>query len=58
MTTNTLTEMIPRTLPVLENFYIAGHWVLSGGGVPRSIHTGRNVLQIFWKKKGREFKTS
>ncbi|MFX1261305.1 MAG: phytoene desaturase family protein [Promethearchaeota archaeon] len=58
LTKNTLTEMIPRTLPGLENFYMAGHWVLPGGGVPGSIYTGRNVLQILCKREGREFRTS
>jgi phytoene dehydrogenase-like protein len=57
LTRKTLTELIPRTLPGLENFYMAGHWVLPGGGVPGSIYTGRNVLQILCKKEGREFKT-
>ena len=58
MTKNTLTELIPRTLPGLKNFYMAGHWVLPGGGVPGSIYTGRNVLQIICKKDGKEFMTS
>ncbi|MFW9912510.1 MAG: phytoene desaturase family protein, partial [Candidatus Thorarchaeota archaeon] len=58
LTKNTLTEMIPRTLPGLENFYMAGHWVLPGGGVPGSIYTGRNVLQILCKREGRELRTS
>ncbi|MHA2152611.1 MAG: phytoene desaturase family protein [Candidatus Thorarchaeota archaeon] len=58
LTRKTLTELVPRTLPGLENFYMAGHWVLPGGGVPGSIYTGRNVLQILCKKEGREFKTS
>ncbi len=57
LTRSTLTEMIPRTLPGLKNFYMAGHWVLPGGGVPGSIYTGRNVIQILCKKEGREFKT-
>ncbi len=56
LTRKTLTELIPRTLPGLENFYMAGHWVLPGGGVPGSIYTGRNVLQILCKKDKREFK--
>ena len=57
LTRRTLTEIIPRTLPGLENFYMAGHWVLPGGGVPASIYTGRNVIQILCKKDRREFKT-
>ncbi|MFX1271583.1 MAG: phytoene desaturase family protein [Promethearchaeota archaeon] len=57
LTRNTLTEMIPRTLPGLENFYMAGHWVLPGGGVPGSIYTGRNVVQILCKREGKQFRT-
>ena len=57
LTKKTLTELIPRTLPGLENFYMAGHWVLPGGGVPGSIYTGRNVLQILCKRDGKEFRT-
>ncbi len=55
LTRSTLTEMIPRTLPGLENFFMAGHWVLPGGGVPGSIYTGRNVIQILCKRKGKQF---
>jgi phytoene dehydrogenase-like protein len=58
LTKSTLTEMIPRTLPGLENFYMAGHWVLPGGGVPGSIYTGRNVVQILCKRDGKKFNTS
>ncbi|MHA1925845.1 MAG: phytoene desaturase family protein [Candidatus Thorarchaeota archaeon] len=57
LTRSTLTEMIPRTLPGLENFYMAGHWVLPGGGVPGSIYTGRNVVQILCRKEGKEFRS-
>ncbi|MHA1963814.1 MAG: phytoene desaturase family protein [Candidatus Thorarchaeota archaeon] len=57
LTRSTLTELVPRTLPGLDNFYMAGHWVLPGGGVPGSIYTGRNVLQILCKKEGKELKT-
>ena len=56
LTRETLTEIIPRTLPGLENFYMAGHWVLPGGGVPASIYTGRNVIQILCKKNRKDFK--
>ena len=56
LTKNTLTEVVPRTLPGLENFLMAGHWVLPGGGVPGSIYTGRNVVQILCKRDGKEFR--
>lgn len=58
LTKQTLTELVPRTLPRLENFYMAGHWVLPGGGVPGSIYTGRNVVEILCKKDGTKFKTN
>ena len=57
MTKSTIMEQIPRTLPGLENFYMAGHWVLPGGGVPSSIYTGRNVVQILCKRAGEKFST-
>ncbi|MHA2140996.1 MAG: phytoene desaturase family protein [Candidatus Thorarchaeota archaeon] len=57
LTRKTLTELVPRTLPGLEDFYMAGHWVLPGGGVPGSIYTGRNVIQILCKKEGIEFRS-
>ncbi len=57
LTRSTLTELIHRKLPGLENFYMAGHRVLPGGGVPGSIYTGRNVVQILCKKEGKEFKS-
>ncbi len=57
LTRKTLTELIPRTLPGLDNFYMAGHWVLPGGGVPGSIYTGRNVLQILCRRQGKKFRS-
>ena len=57
MTNSTIMEQIPRTLPGLENFFMAGHWVLPGGGVPSSIYTGRNVIQILCKKDNKKFRT-
>jgi len=57
MTKSTIMEQIPRTLPGLENFFMAGHWVLPGGGVPSSIYTGRNVIQIMCKRDGKRFRT-
>jgi phytoene dehydrogenase-like protein len=58
LTRSTLTELVDRTLPGLENFYMAGQWVLPGGGVPGSIYTGRNVIQILCSREGKEFKST
>jgi phytoene dehydrogenase-like protein len=57
LTKNTLMELIPRTLPRLKNFLMAGHWVLPGGGVPGCIYTGRNVIQILCRNEEKEFRT-
>ncbi len=45
---------IPRTLPGLENFWMVGHWVYPGGGVPAGVTTGREVI---WKQCKKDRKT-
>lgn len=35
-----------KTLPGLDNFYMAGQWVEPGGGVPTSAISGRSVIQM------------
>lgn len=57
MTKDTLMTQISRTLPGLENFFMAGQWVLPGGGVPGCIYTGRNVIQILCRKDRKQFRT-
>jgi phytoene desaturase len=54
---DSLMTQIPRTLPGLDSFYLAGQWVLPGGGVPGCIYTGRNAIQILCKKDGKDFQT-
>lgn len=44
-----------KTLPGLDNFYMAGQWVEPGGGLPAVAMSGRNVVQIICKKEGRKF---
>ena len=46
---------IPRTLPGLANFYMAGQWVLPGGGVPPCLYSGRHVAQILCHRDGKPF---
>ena len=31
---------IPKTLPGLENFWMVGHWVYPGGGLPSGVCNG------------------
>jgi phytoene dehydrogenase-like protein len=46
---------IPKTLPGLENFYMAGQWVQAGGGLPSGVITGRQVVMQMCKKDGIPF---
>lgn len=44
-----------RTLPGLRNFYMAGQWVMPGGGVPTCILSGRQAVQLLCKHSGKRF---
>lgn len=47
-----------KTLPGLDNFYMAGQWVMPGGGVPPCMYSGRHVIQIQCQRDGKKFVTS
>lgn len=47
-----------KTLPGLENFYMAGQWVEPGGGMPTAVMSGRNVTQIICKRDKKQFITA
>jgi phytoene dehydrogenase-like protein len=44
---------IPRTLPGLRDFYMAGQWVVPGGGVPPSLISGRHAVQLLCRRDRR-----
>ena len=46
-----LGRRIPYTLPGLKNFYMAGHWVVAGGGLPSAALSGRYVAQMICAAK-------
>lgn len=46
---------IPRTLPGLRNFWMVGHWVYPGGGLPSGVATGREVIWMQCKKDKKVF---
>jgi phytoene dehydrogenase-like protein len=52
-----LTTRIPQTLPGLKNFFMAGHWVSPGGGLPSGVITSRNAMKIICKQEGKRFTT-
>ena len=37
---------VPKQLPGLDRFYMAGQWVEPGGGVPTAVMSGRQVVEI------------
>jgi phytoene dehydrogenase-like protein len=55
ITSRTLTMQIPKTLPGLTNFWMAGQWVMPGGGLAMVLMSGRHVLQLICHDDGREF---
>ena len=50
-----LGRRISYTLPGLKNFYMAGHWVVAGGGLPSAALAGRYVAQMVCAQNGRKF---
>ncbi len=57
LTPKQATTAIPRTLPGLDAFWMVGHWVYPGGGVPAGVTTGREVIWKQCRKDGKTFIT-
>ncbi len=57
-TPKAMRAQVNKMLPGLENFYMAGQWVMPGGGVPPSLYSGRQVIQILCRRDGKRFCTS
>ena len=49
---------VERTLPGLTNFYMAGQWVMPGGGVPPCLYSGRHVVQLLCNRDRKTFSTT
>ncbi len=58
LTTKTVFRPLPKTLPGLENFWMAGQWVEPGGGIPFVALSGRNVIQLIARRDKKPFVTS
>jgi phytoene dehydrogenase-like protein len=54
MTSDIMMERIERRLPGLNNFYMAGQWVMCGG-VPPSLYSGRHAIQLICHDEKRDF---
>lgn len=46
---------VKSTLTGLKNFYLTGHWLVPGGGLPIALLTGRNIAQIICKNDNKIF---
>jgi phytoene desaturase len=53
-TTEFFKTPLPRTLPGLKNFTMAGQWVVGGGVLP-ALYSGRHAVQILCHQDGRAF---
>jgi len=51
-------DLMKKTLPGLDNFYMAGQWVEPAGGVPFVAQSGRNVVQIICKQEKKKFRAA
>ncbi|MFC2068970.1 phytoene desaturase family protein [Chloroflexota bacterium] len=58
MTPRTFMMPISKTLPGLDNFYMAGQWVFLGGSMPTAVMSGNHAIQIICKKDKKKFVTS
>jgi phytoene dehydrogenase-like protein len=47
-----------KTLPGLDNFFMAGQWVNPGGGMPTAAVSGNHTIQLICDKDRREFITT
>jgi phytoene dehydrogenase-like protein len=53
-----LGRRLPRALPGLANFFMAGHWVEPGGGLPSAALSARYLAQILCARDGKAFATT
>jgi phytoene dehydrogenase-like protein len=49
---------VPKRLPGLDKFYMAGHWVEPGGTVTLAAASGRNAIQLICAEDGKPFQTN
>lgn len=54
-TPETFNVHVPKQLPGLEDLWLAGQWVEPGGGIPPSLMSGRQVVQLVSQRLERPF---
>jgi phytoene desaturase len=58
MAADTMMVAVERSLPGLSSFYMAGQWVMPGGGVPPCLYSGRHAVQLLCRRDGVPFSTT
>jgi len=51
-------QVIPKQVPGLDNFWLAGMWVMAPGGVPTGAKTGRDVIELICRKDKKRFRVA
>lgn len=54
-TSRYMVRSMKRTLPGLDDFYMAGQWVTPGGGLPTAALAGRQAVRAICRKDCRKF---
>jgi phytoene dehydrogenase-like protein len=47
-----------NTLPDLKNFYLAGHWLSPGGGLPTAALSGRKAVKALCRDQKLKFRSN
>ena len=55
MTPQNYMANMSKVLPGLDSFYMAGQWVMPGGGLPSGVMSGRHVAQLICLKDSKKF---
>jgi phytoene dehydrogenase-like protein len=55
MTPQNYMANMSKVLPGLDSFYMAGQWVMPGGGLPSGVISGRHVAQLICLKDSKKF---
>ncbi len=55
MTPEAVRTTIERTLPGLDDFYMAGQWVMPGGGVVPCLYSGQHAVQLLCRRDKKPF---
>lgn len=56
-TPEALRTNLPSHFKTLKNFYMAGHWVKPGGGMPPAAFSGRDAIHLICRDEKRHFNT-